>query len=192
MHAFLKSESGAITVDWTVLTASLAGMGLAVGSVVSGGLQDLSNDIRNFLTGVEMSAEFRDLVGQVCADAGLGGGTGGMTHQGMPVTAMLIYQSSDFIGGLPDETSMSQWAAGSGGAQQLQLSPDAEPIVLLIADDDELLHEVDNSQIVAQDVEIDGQTFGEGFDVSSAYTLTDTDSGMMLSSLHFRDPWTGT
>lgn len=189
---FIRSESGAITVDWTVLTASLTGMGLAVGSVVSGGVQNLSQDISDFLSGVEMSDSFRTMIEQICDNAGLGAGTQGMSYNGMPVNAMLIYQSSDFIGGLPDETSVSQWAAGTGGAQQLQLSDTAQPIVLMIADDDEMLHEVDDSQFVAQDVEIDGQTFGEGFDVSSAYTLNDSDSGMMLSSLHFGDPWTGT
>lgn len=33
-----------MTVDWTVLTASLVGMGLAVTAVVSGGVEDLARD----------------------------------------------------------------------------------------------------------------------------------------------------
>lgn len=33
-----------MTVDWTVLTASLFGMGLAVTAVVSGGVEDLARD----------------------------------------------------------------------------------------------------------------------------------------------------
>ncbi|MCR9069963.1 MAG: hypothetical protein NXH79_14075 [Rhodobacteraceae bacterium] len=188
-HPFLTSESGAITVDWTVLTASLAGLGLAVGSVVSGGVQNLSNDIADFLSGVEMSDRFRDLIEQVCDNAGVGNGTAGMTYQGMPVTALLIYQAGDFIGGLPDE---AQAKAEGGVPLTLQLSPDASPVVLLIADDDDEMHEVDNSQLVAADVTLDGTTYGAGFDVSSAYTLSDSSSGMMLSSLHFGDPWNGT
>lgn len=32
---FAKSESGAVTVDWVVLTAALVGLGLAVMAVVS-------------------------------------------------------------------------------------------------------------------------------------------------------------
>lgn len=186
---FATSESGAITVDWTVLTGSLAGLGLAVGTVVSGGVADLSRDIAAYLRGVEMSDEFRSLIEQICDNAGVGGGTAGMTHDGMPVTALLIYQASDFIGGLPDEAK----AKAEGGVPlTLQLSPDASPVVLLVADDDDEMHEVDGTQVVAQDVTLDGVTYGEGFDVSSAYTLSDSGSGMMLSSLHFGDPWNGT
>ncbi len=43
--SFLSNESGAVTVDWVVLTAALVGLGLAVISVVSTGLEDLSGDI---------------------------------------------------------------------------------------------------------------------------------------------------
>jgi Flp pilus assembly pilin Flp len=47
---FVADERGAITVDWTVLTASLAGLGLASMGVVSGGVQNLSTDIGNHLS----------------------------------------------------------------------------------------------------------------------------------------------
>ncbi|NKX44194.1 hypothetical protein [Roseicyclus persicicus] len=43
---FAKSESGAVTVDWVVLTAALVGLGLAVMAVVSGGVQDLSGEVQ--------------------------------------------------------------------------------------------------------------------------------------------------
>ncbi len=42
---FVASEAGAVTVDWVVLTAALVGLGLAVMAVVSGGVENLSNDI---------------------------------------------------------------------------------------------------------------------------------------------------
>ena len=42
---FASSESGAVTVDWVVLTAAIVGLGLAVMAVVSGGVENLSNDI---------------------------------------------------------------------------------------------------------------------------------------------------
>ena len=42
---FASNESGAVTVDWVVLTAALVGLGLAVMAVVSGGVENLSNDI---------------------------------------------------------------------------------------------------------------------------------------------------
>ncbi len=43
---FIASESGAVTVDWVVLTAALVGLGLAVMAVISGGVQDLSGEIQ--------------------------------------------------------------------------------------------------------------------------------------------------
>lgn len=42
---FASNESGAVTVDWVVLTAALVGLGLAVMAVVSGGVENLSTDI---------------------------------------------------------------------------------------------------------------------------------------------------
>ena len=45
IKTFAKSESGAVTVDWVVLTAALVGLGLAVMAVVSGGVENLSTDI---------------------------------------------------------------------------------------------------------------------------------------------------
>jgi len=50
---FVKSESGAVTVDWVVLTAAIVGLGLAVMAVVSGGIEDLSGDISNSLTNID-------------------------------------------------------------------------------------------------------------------------------------------
>lgn len=44
--SFARSESGAVTVDWVVLTAALVGLGLAVTNTVSDGLESLSNEIR--------------------------------------------------------------------------------------------------------------------------------------------------
>jgi len=55
---FAKSESGAVTVDWVVLTAAIVGLGLAVMAVVSGGVQDLSNAIDTQLTDQTVSSTF--------------------------------------------------------------------------------------------------------------------------------------
>ncbi|MDG3042052.1 hypothetical protein [Roseicyclus marinus] len=49
IKTFAKSESGAVTVDWVVLTAALVGLGLAVMTVVSNGIEDLSGDISTAL-----------------------------------------------------------------------------------------------------------------------------------------------
>ena len=47
---FAKDESGAVTVDWVVLTASIVGLGIAVLTTVSGGVNTLSADIAGDLT----------------------------------------------------------------------------------------------------------------------------------------------
>ena len=52
---FAKSESGAVTVDWVVLTAALVGLGLAVMAVVSSGVENLGTDIRNSLANTNPS-----------------------------------------------------------------------------------------------------------------------------------------
>ncbi|WP_127560962.1 hypothetical protein [Nioella ostreopsis] len=46
---FLGNESGAVTVDWVVLTGALVGLGLATTAIVSAGVQDLSGDTRGTL-----------------------------------------------------------------------------------------------------------------------------------------------
>ena len=50
IKSFHADESGAVTVDWVVLTAALVGLGLAVMGVVRGGVANLSGDISNSLT----------------------------------------------------------------------------------------------------------------------------------------------
>ncbi|WP_146636137.1 pilus assembly protein [Nioella nitratireducens] len=58
LTAFAFDESGAVTVDWVVLTAALVGLGLAVMSVVSGGLENLSGDIKDQLEVDHVNAGF--------------------------------------------------------------------------------------------------------------------------------------
>jgi Flp pilus assembly pilin Flp len=55
---FRNNESGAVTVDWVVLTAAIVGLGIAVYGVVSGGIADLSQDIDTQLTGQAISTAF--------------------------------------------------------------------------------------------------------------------------------------
>jgi len=58
---FAKSESGAVTVDWVVLTAAIVGLGLAVMAVVSSGVENLSTDIESSLTNQGVSTyDFTD------------------------------------------------------------------------------------------------------------------------------------
>jgi len=55
---FKNDESGAVTVDWVVLTAAIVGLGIAVLASVSSGVQNLSGDIQTQLSGQAISTTF--------------------------------------------------------------------------------------------------------------------------------------
>ncbi|MDQ7079271.1 MAG: hypothetical protein Q9M41_01230 [Paracoccaceae bacterium] len=55
---FKNDESGAVTVDWVVLTAAIVGLGIAVLATVSGGVQNLSGDINKQLSAQKISTKF--------------------------------------------------------------------------------------------------------------------------------------
>ena len=42
---FRNDEDGAVTVDWVVLTAAIVALGLAVGTTVSTGANDLATQV---------------------------------------------------------------------------------------------------------------------------------------------------
>ena len=48
-NAFLNDESGAVTVDWVVLTAAIVGLAIAVLTSVSGGTNTLAGKISSSL-----------------------------------------------------------------------------------------------------------------------------------------------
>ncbi|WP_308915648.1 hypothetical protein [Jannaschia sp. LMIT008] len=52
---FLSDESGAVTVDWVVLTAALVGLGLAAMGVVRSGVANLSDEIGSQLANTDPS-----------------------------------------------------------------------------------------------------------------------------------------
>ena len=45
LNTFLNDESGAVTVDWVVLTAAIVGLGIAVLTSVGGGTTTLADKI---------------------------------------------------------------------------------------------------------------------------------------------------
>lgn len=47
---FRKDESGAVTVDWVVLTAAIVGLAIAIGSVMFDNVRDLAEEIDTELT----------------------------------------------------------------------------------------------------------------------------------------------
>jgi len=52
---FIASESGAVTVDWVVLTASIAGLGLAVMFTFRPGATNLACRISGFINGIDVT-----------------------------------------------------------------------------------------------------------------------------------------
>ncbi len=55
---FKNDESGAVTVDWVVLTAAIVGLGIAVLAAVSSGVNNLSSDVQTQLSGQAISTTF--------------------------------------------------------------------------------------------------------------------------------------
>jgi hypothetical protein len=49
VKTFMGSESGAVTVDWVVLTAALVGLGIAVVAVVVAGVREPTNSLNTHL-----------------------------------------------------------------------------------------------------------------------------------------------
>lgn len=52
---FSKDESGAVTVDWVVLTAAIVGLATAIILLVQGGASDLAGDISGALAGITVN-----------------------------------------------------------------------------------------------------------------------------------------
>ena len=74
---FLTDETGAVTVDWTVMTAAIVGLGLASAAAVSTGAVNLGNDVESSLSGASVSglrwAFARELINQNFADGNFAG-----------------------------------------------------------------------------------------------------------------------
>lgn len=51
--SFKNDESGAVTVDWVVLTAAIVGLGMVVMTSVGGGIQSLGTAVTTDLGGME-------------------------------------------------------------------------------------------------------------------------------------------
>jgi len=55
IKTFAADESGAVTVDWVVLTAAIVGLGIAVVTSVRTGVNDLAGDINTSLAGATVA-----------------------------------------------------------------------------------------------------------------------------------------
>ena len=56
-NAFLNDESGAVTVDWVVLTAALVALALAALSQVESGVTDLSDEIAAVISALSVPTD---------------------------------------------------------------------------------------------------------------------------------------
>ncbi len=54
LKRFTEDTSGAVTVDWVVLTAAVVGLGLAAASSISGGATDMSENLGSHLSAAEI------------------------------------------------------------------------------------------------------------------------------------------
>ncbi|WP_371154558.1 hypothetical protein [Jannaschia sp. 2305UL9-9] len=77
MNTLLTSESGAVTVDWVVLTAALVGLGLATMGVVSTGVESSTETTNEVLTSYSIKTKFETLLGESGLSDGRGDWTGG-------------------------------------------------------------------------------------------------------------------
>ena len=55
LFKFKKDESGAVTVDWVVLTAALVLVGGVVVTAIRGGMENLAGDINTELSATSVS-----------------------------------------------------------------------------------------------------------------------------------------
>ena len=81
LSRFLTAETGAVTVDWVVLTGGLVGLGLATTAVISVGVEDSARDIADLsgqsITGIHrwgvnrlVNGSFEDIDGMIAAGWG--------------------------------------------------------------------------------------------------------------------------
>ncbi len=101
---FLSDESGAVTVDWTVMTASIVGLGIATYGVVSGGIQNLSGDVDTHLSQDLISTSFFDTISVLAMD--FTGGDAG-DWQGGTVMAPIAALGEMLVLGPHESTALS-------------------------------------------------------------------------------------
>lgn len=58
INSFFKSEDGAVTVDWVVLTAAIVGMGVVVISTIAGGALDHTSGLNSHLADAEVTTSY--------------------------------------------------------------------------------------------------------------------------------------
>ena len=101
---YLADERGAVTVDFTVLTAATVGLGIAAYGVVSGGLGDLTGDIDATLRGYLGGG--REMLA-LDFTSGLGPFAGGTVRNVPGFGEMLLLDGTNNRGGIGTEATLS-------------------------------------------------------------------------------------
>ncbi|MEM9318035.1 MAG: hypothetical protein AAGA70_03405 [Pseudomonadota bacterium] len=82
LSLFLSEETGAVTVDWVVLTAATVGLGLATSVVVASGVGSLSNETADELEGQTIRQWFTRTAAVMGFENGRGNWLGGVISDG--------------------------------------------------------------------------------------------------------------
>ena len=86
MNRFLTDESGAVTIDWVVMAASLLGISLAMTVIIAGGFSTAAHTMNQGIAYNDIPEDMRVLLAAVSAEnaaaAEAGDTTGGETTSG--------------------------------------------------------------------------------------------------------------
>lgn len=58
LHRFQRADDGAVTVDWVVLTASVVGLGMAVGALIWAETETINNKVVSFISTQSVQSTF--------------------------------------------------------------------------------------------------------------------------------------
>ena len=95
---------------------------------------------------------------------------------------LYVYSPSDFVVTPPDEVGAQ---ADGTPTFTLTLKAGATPTRIKVGDDEGVFDEIDGSQTITKDVDLDGTSYGAGTTIHTAYDLINTATGHKVTSLHF-------
>jgi Flp pilus assembly pilin Flp len=196
IRRFLGDEDGAVSVDWVVLTAALTGLGLATVAVVSGGVESLSRDTADTLSGVSIQTRFatRETLLSTDFSDGLGAWVGG--------TVASLAGFGDVLQLGPGETAMMELSVPAG-AQSATITFDmlgiddlsGEAATVYVNGQAVATYSDDHGRITTEDLGASGITVNvsqqytndpvgagsHGHDSRATYTITVDDPGETLT-----------
>lgn len=196
IRRFLGDEDGAVSVDWVVLTAALTGLGLVTVAVVSGGVESLSRDTADALSGVSIQARFATSETLLSTDfsGGLGAWVGG--------TVASLAGFGDVLQLGPGETAMMELSVPAG-AQSATITFDmlgiddlsGEAATVYVNGQAVATYSDDHGTITTEDLGASGITVNvsqqytndpvgagsHGHDSRATYTITVDDPGETLT-----------